>query len=64
MAEARGAGRVAYLGDTEHDIEEALGAGVLAVAFGGGYRPEGALLAAGASEVVSDLREIPDLLSR
>lgn len=64
LAEARGVERLAYLGDTEHDIEEALAAGALAVGFGGGYRPEAELLAAGAGYVVSDLRDIPDLLFR
>lgn len=63
LVETHGSGRVAYLGDTEHDIEEALAAGVLALGFGGGYRPEGALLAAGADRTVSDLREVPGLLS-
>lgn len=63
LAEACGAERVAYLGDTEHDVEQALEAGVLAVGFGGGYRPEGALLAAGADRTVSDLTEIPGVLS-
>lgn len=64
LAGTYGAGRVAYLGDTEHDVEEAMVAGVMAVGFGGGYRPEEALAAAGASAVVSDLGEIPGLLFR
>jgi phosphoglycolate phosphatase len=57
-----GEGRVAYLGDTEHDVTEALAAGALAIGFGGGYRPAGVLARAGAELVVSDLRGVPGLL--
>jgi phosphoglycolate phosphatase-like HAD superfamily hydrolase len=42
-------GKVLYCGDTEYDIHEALHAEAIAVAFGGGYRPSAALLAAGAN---------------
>jgi phosphoglycolate phosphatase-like HAD superfamily hydrolase len=52
-------GRVAYLGDAEHDVWEARAAGVAALGFGSGYRPGEALAAAGAERVVSDLREVP-----
>jgi phosphoglycolate phosphatase-like HAD superfamily hydrolase len=55
---------VAYLGDTEHDVTEALAAGALAIGFGGGYRPASALLKAGAEGVVVDLREVPRALTR
>jgi HAD superfamily hydrolase (TIGR01549 family) len=64
LVETYGEGRVAYLGDTEHDVEEALAAGALAIGFGGGYRPAEALARAGAELVVSDLREVPGVLSR
>jgi phosphoglycolate phosphatase len=57
-----GEGRVAYIGDTEHDVEEALAAGAVAIGFGGGYRPAEALERAGAAAVVADLREVPSLL--
>lgn len=63
LAEVYGRNRVAYLGDTEHDIEEALAADVLALGFGGGYRPAEALLAAGAESVVTELRRVPTLIS-
>lgn len=63
LAEVYGAGRVAYVGDTEHDVEEAMEAGVAAIGFGSGYRPEGALAAAGAESVISDLRDMPGLLT-
>jgi len=59
-----GEGRVAYLGDTEHDVTEALAAEVLAIGFGGGYRPAEALVRAGAGAVVSELREVTEVLSR
>lgn len=64
LVETYGEGRVAYLGDTEHDVTEALAAGALTIGFGGGYRPAGSLARAGAGAVVSDLREVPALLSR
>lgn len=55
-------GRVAYLGDTEHDITEALAAGAYPIGFAGGYRPGDALEAAGAGHVVGDLSRVPELL--
>jgi phosphoglycolate phosphatase-like HAD superfamily hydrolase len=63
LVETYGEGRVAYLGDTEHDVEEALAVGAVALGFGGGYRPAEALMRAGARLVVSDLREVPGSLS-
>jgi phosphoglycolate phosphatase-like HAD superfamily hydrolase len=63
LVETYGEGRVAYLGDTEHDVTEALAAGALAIGFGGGYRPAGALARAGAGAVVSELREVPKVLT-
>jgi phosphoglycolate phosphatase-like HAD superfamily hydrolase len=50
---------VAFLGDTEYDIEEAHAAGVRAWGFAHGYRPGAALLAAGAERVVMSLLEVP-----
>lgn len=61
---ARCVGRVAYLGDTEHDVSEARAAGALPIGFGAGYRPPEALLAAGAECVVMSLRNVPTLLSQ
>jgi len=55
-------GGVAYLGDTEHDVTEALAAGALPIGFGSGYRPAEALVSAGAWGMVTDLRELPALL--
>ena len=63
LVQSCGAERIAYLGDTEHDVEEALAAGVVALGFGGGYRPAEALRAAGADRVLSDLREVTKVLS-
>jgi len=57
-----GEGRVAYLGDTEHDVGEAIASGALAIGFGAGYRPASALASAGAHFVVTDLTEVPGLL--
>lgn len=46
---------VHYIGDTEHDIECALAAGVHAIGYSGGYRPADALHKAGAALVIDDL---------
>ena len=57
-------GRVAYLGDTEYDIHEAVAAGVRALGWAGGYRPAVALLAAGAERVLEEMGELASLVRR
>ena len=47
-----------YVGDTEYDMTEAIAAGAVPVGYAGGYRPIEALLAAGATAVVTDLRAL------
>ena len=54
--------RPVYVGDTEHDMEEALAAGALPVGYAGGYRPAEALRAAGAWRVIERLEELPGLI--
>jgi phosphoglycolate phosphatase len=56
-------GPVAYVGDTEYDIQSALAAGAVPIGVSNGYRPACALRTAGASLVVSDLTELADLLA-
>ncbi len=53
---------LAYSGDTEYDMEEALAAGSVPIGFPGGYRPAAALAAAGAHTVVRHLREVPEVI--
>lgn len=63
LVETYGEYRVAYVGDTEHDVQEALAVGALAIGFGGGYRPADALRSAGADCVVSELARVPEVLA-
>lgn len=53
-----------YVGDTEYDMLEARAAGVHSIGFAGGYRPRGALAAAGAEWIIDELTELPSLLAR
>lgn len=62
LRDRTGAG-VAFVGDTEYDVEEALGAGAVAVGYAGGYRPAEALRAAGAHHVVASLSDVPGLVA-
>lgn len=59
----RASPRVAYVGDTEHDMSSARRAGALAIGITGGYRPAQALREAGAQHLITDLIQIPELLS-
>lgn len=63
LVETYGEYRVAYVGDTEHDVQEALAVGALAIGFGGGYRPAEALRSAGADCVVNELTRVPEILA-
>ncbi|MCP9485040.1 MAG: HAD family hydrolase [Gaiellaceae bacterium MAG52_C11] len=57
-------GRVAFVGDTEYDMQEARAAGAIAIGFAGGYRPAAALAAAGAEFVVNRLEDLWHLTDR
>jgi phosphoglycolate phosphatase-like HAD superfamily hydrolase len=59
-------GRVpTYIGDTEHDMQEARAAGARALGYAGGYRPSEALREAGAEAVFSHLAQVrPALLAK
>ena len=55
-------GRVAFLGDTEYDVDEARNAGVRAWAFGGGYRPADALRESASERLVSSFDELREIV--
>ena len=50
------------IGDTSYDMMMAVDAGAHAVGIGWGYHPPQELRAAGASHVVADARDLPDIL--
>jgi phosphoglycolate phosphatase-like HAD superfamily hydrolase len=58
-----GADRAVYVGDTEYDMIEAEAAGAAPIAVSGGYRPDDALVLAGARLVCKGLAELRDLLA-
>ena len=55
--------RAVLLGDAIHDVAAARGAGVRALAAGWGAGAPADLLAAGAQRVLSDIRDLPDVLA-
>ncbi|MCK9929884.1 HAD family hydrolase [Frankia sp. Mgl5] len=59
----RSSPRVAYVGDPEHDMSSARRTGALVIGITGGYRPAQALREAGAQHLITDLIQIPELLS-
>jgi phosphoglycolate phosphatase-like HAD superfamily hydrolase len=63
LVETYGEHRVAYVGDTEHDVQETLSVGALAIGFGGGYRPAEALRSVGADCVVNELARVPEVIA-
>ncbi|MEK9967749.1 MAG: HAD-IA family hydrolase [Ferrovibrio sp.] len=50
------------VGDTTYDMEMARNAGVAAIGVSWGYHEESVLLAAGASSIIKDFGELPDLV--
>lgn len=54
--------RALFLGDSEHDMREAVRAGAFAVGITGGYRPTSALRAAGAEHIVEALDDLLELI--
>ena len=61
---ATGTHRVAYVGDTEYDMVEAVLAGADPIGLAGGYRPADALRTAGAQYICDDLHEVGQLVLR
>lgn len=55
--------RIAFVGDTTHDIEHSKEAGVLSVAYTGGYTPADVLRATSPDLVIDDLTELIPLLA-
>jgi pyrophosphatase PpaX len=54
--------RAAMLGDASHDVEAARAAGVYALAAGWGATTGEVLLSCGAERVLSDIRELPEVV--
>ena len=54
--------RIAYVGDTNTDMKTALGCGLHAIGVTWGFRPESELLAAGAKQICSDVRQLTECL--